>query len=175
MMLMWVLVVTTLLVSDVAGNDPVDLEERWYTFQRLTQGRCDEKWFYYPLVNSCYRYYSYPKTWNEAEEFCNQLPHYGNLASVTSPKHNTFISTVINVVDEKNPWTWIGLNDIWKEGNFTWSDGTSYTYRNWANYEPSNHQENEDCVQIHFFSGTEKWNDYNCDETHGFVCSYKLH
>ncbi|XP_072921413.1 snaclec bitiscetin subunit beta-like [Hemitrygon akajei] len=120
MMLMWVLVVTTLLVSDVAGsiptqkqeNDPVDLEERWHI--QLTQGRCDENWFYYPDVDSCYRYYSHQKTWKEAEEFCNQLHHYGNLATVTSDEHNRFVSRVISVVNRRNPWAWIGLNDIWK-------------------------------------------------------------
>ncbi|XP_059842824.1 C-type lectin-like [Hypanus sabinus] len=113
--------------------------------------------------------------WNEAEDFCNRNTHYGNLATATSDRHNTFISTVITYVDKKNPTAWIGLNDIWKEGKFTWSDGTSYTYRNWAKSEPNDQHSNEDCVQIHFFSGTKEWNDSDCDRRHGFVCSYKLH
>ncbi|XP_059842828.1 alpha-N-acetylgalactosamine-specific lectin-like [Hypanus sabinus] len=183
MMLMWILVVTTLLVSDVAvaipiqqnGNDPVDMKQRWSPYYSLTQGRCDENWFYFVDLKSCFRYYSNPMTWNEAEDFCNRYTHYGNLATVTSDRHNKFISKVITYVDKKNPTTWIGLNDIWEEGNFTWSDGTSYTYRNWAKSEPSDRQSSENCVQIHFFSGSEKWNDSKCDWKLGFVCSYKLH
>ncbi|XP_059842837.1 C-type lectin-like [Hypanus sabinus] len=181
MMLMQVLVVITLLVSDVAGsiptehneNDPLELLDRW-SLPQLTQGRCDENWYYYPDVDSCYRYYSHQKTWKEAEEFCNQLPHYGNLATVTSDEHNAFISRVISAVNSGNPWAWIGLNDIWQEGDFTWSDGTCYNYRKWGPNEPNNHG-NEDCTHIHFFSGSEKWNDFPCDRSHGFVCSYKLH
>ncbi|XP_059842825.1 C-type lectin mannose-binding isoform-like [Hypanus sabinus] len=182
MMLMWILVVTTLLVSDVAvsipiqqnGNDPVDMKQRWTPYYVLNQGHCDENWFYFSDLNSCFRYYHYLMTWNEAEKFCNRYSHYGNLATVTSNRHNKFISKVISYVDENTPGTWIGLNDIWKEGNFTWSDGTIYSYSNWADSEPNDQHFYEDCVQIHFFSDSEKWNDYDCDESHGFVCSYKL-
>ncbi|XP_059844459.1 alpha-N-acetylgalactosamine-specific lectin-like [Hypanus sabinus] len=113
---------------------------------------CDEGWFYFPSLNSCYRYFNVTRTWQEAEEFCNQLPYYGNLATVTSDEHNTFISNVVRAVDASKPWTWIGLNDIWKEGTFSWVDGTSYTYRNWIESQPDDYRGNEDCVHIKFTS-----------------------
>ncbi|XP_059842840.1 echinoidin-like [Hypanus sabinus] len=175
MMLVRVLVVIALLVSDVAGNNnTLEVEERLYNPHHLTQGHCDENWFYFPPLNTCNRFFRDQKTWKEAEEFCNQLPHYGNLATVTSNIHNIFIANVIRAVDANSPTAWIGLNDIWKEGPFTWSDGTSYTYRCWAGHQPDNHQGNEDCV--HILSGSSRtWNDLPCGVRIGFVCAFKLH
>ncbi|XP_072923096.1 C-type lectin mannose-binding isoform-like [Hemitrygon akajei] len=169
-MLVLVLMVTALFVSDVAGKT-ICLEVQ----QPLCKPQdCDEGWLYFPSLNSCYRNINIKKTWQEAEEFCNQLPHYGNLASVTSPKHNTFISSIILAMDASKPWTWIGLNDIWKEGTFTWSDGSSYNYQNWSQGEP-NDRNNEDCVHILYGStGYGCWNDLPCDKKLGFVCAYKL-
>ncbi|XP_072097298.1 C-type lectin-like [Mobula birostris] len=174
MMLVWVFVVTALLVSDVAGTTILnEVEERLYNPRVITQGRCDENWFYFPPLNTCNRFFPDKKTWKEAEEFCNQLPHYGNLASVISAEHNTFIANVIRAVDTSKPFAWIGLNDIWKEGAYTWADGTSYTYRRWASRQPDNHRGNEDCVHL-LSRSPAPWNDLPCGSRIGFVCAYEL-
>ncbi|XP_051865948.1 lectin-like [Pristis pectinata] len=175
-MLVWVLVLTALLVSDVAGtNNSLKVEEIQRDPEKhgISRGPCDENWFYFSELNSCYRFFCDKKTWQEAEDFCNHRPHYGQLASVTSKEHNTFISNVIGAVNEDKPTAWIGLNDRCKEGTFTWIDGSSYSYQNWHQGEPNNNN-NEDCVNIHYFhDGT--WNDAPCQKKIGFVCSYKLH
>ncbi|XP_051889647.1 lectin-like isoform X4 [Pristis pectinata] len=176
MMLMWVLVLTALLVSDVAGrNNSFEVEEthRELKKREISTGPCDENWFYFSHLYSCYRFFSDKKTWLEAEDFCNQDPHYGQLASVISSDHNSFISDVVRAVDIKKPKAWFGLNDRCEEGTFTWIDGSSYSYQNWAKDEPNNIENNEHCVNIHRFpDGT--WNDESCDLKIGFVCFYKL-
>ncbi|XP_072097396.1 C-type lectin Cal-like [Mobula birostris] len=164
---MWVLVVTALLVSDVTETQQ-NLEK-----YGISRGPCEEKWFYFPPLNSCYRFFSDKMTWEKAENFCNQDAYCAQLASVISDKHNTFVSNVISIVDQKKPKAWIGLNDICKEGNFTWIDGSLYSYRVWHKNEPNDDLNNEDCVNIHRFSDM-TWNDALCDDKYGFVCSYKL-
>ncbi|XP_072097729.1 C-type lectin BpLec-like isoform X1 [Mobula birostris] len=141
---------------------------------RLFRGPCDENWFYFPPLNSCYRFFSDKRAWMAAEEFCNQLPHSGHLASVMSRIHDNFISDVVGAVDESKPRSWIGLNDRSQEGDFTWIDGSLYSYRNWAQNEPNDHGHNEDCVTIHH-SGEKRWNDLFCEDDESFVCAYELH
>ncbi|XP_072097333.1 echinoidin-like [Mobula birostris] len=176
MMLMCVLVVTALFVSDVTGtHNSLELErtQRHLEKREISRGPCDEKWFYFPPLNSCYRFFSDKMTWEQAEDFCNQVVCCGQLASVNSDKHNTFISNVISIMDQKKPKAWIGLNDICQDGNFTWIDGLSYSYKRFGTGEPNNYGGREDCVNIHHFPDT-TWNDESCKLTIGFVCSYKL-
>ncbi|XP_059842832.1 echinoidin-like [Hypanus sabinus] len=167
MTVVWVLVVTALLVSDVAGSRQ-DLEKH-----EISRGLCDENWFYFSPLNSCYQFFSTKKTWAAAEDFCNGDERCGQLASVNSEEHNIFISNVVTIVDKNKPMAWIGLNDICKEGNFTWVDGSLYRYSKWAKNEPNNDGGKEDCVNIHRFNDL-TWNDMPFDEKDGFVCSYKL-
>ncbi|XP_072097686.1 snaclec bothroinsularin subunit beta-like [Mobula birostris] len=131
-MQMWVLVVTALLVSDVAGSQQ-NLEKHG-----ISRGPCEEKWFYFPPLNSCYRFFSDKMTLEKAENFCNQEANCGQLASVISDEHNTFVSNVISIVSQKTTKAWIALNDICKEENFTWTDGSSYSYKNFGMGEPNN-------------------------------------
>ncbi|XP_059842835.1 C-type lectin mannose-binding isoform-like isoform X2 [Hypanus sabinus] len=175
-MLVWVLVVTALLVGDVAGTrNSLVLErtQRHLEKRELSRGPCEENWFHFPLLNSCYRFFSDKMTWHGAQNFCSQDAHCGHLASVTSDEHNIFISNVVTIVDKEKPVTWIGLNDICKEGNFTWIDELPYSYKNFGPGEPNHKENKEHCVNIHHFRNT-SWNDESCEEPFGFVCSYKL-
>lgn len=66
-----------------------------------------------------------------------------------------------------------GLNDIDSEGNYTWSDNTTFNVSNWRSNagEPNNYKGNEDCVEIHWDG---KWNDNKCDAEFGFICEKRL-
>ncbi|XP_072097742.1 C-type lectin BpLec-like isoform X2 [Mobula birostris] len=177
MLLLQFLLLSTLANSDGEGtNNSLVLKrtQRDLENYRLFRGPCDENWFYFPPLNSCYRFFSDKRAWMAAEEFCNQLPHSGHLASVMSRIHDNFISDVVGAVDESKPRSWIGLNDRSQEGDFTWIDGSLYSYRNWAQNEPNDHGHNEDCVTIHH-SGEKRWNDLFCEDDESFVCAYELH
>ncbi len=70
--------------------------------------------------------------------------------------------------DSVGGFGWMGLNDHETEGTFVWSDGDSSTYRNWADGEP-NDENDEDCglMQANL---DYKWNDAKCGlETIGAV------
>uniref|UniRef100_A0A8C6Y9P9 Collectin subfamily member 10 n=1 Tax=Naja naja TaxID=35670 RepID=A0A8C6Y9P9_NAJNA len=64
----------------------------------------------------------------------------------------------------------IGLNDIEKEGQFMYADGTPLqSYSNWKDGVPQDTQENEDCVEM---LSTGKWNDTECHLTMYFICEF---
>ena len=65
--------------------------------------------------------------------------------------------------------TWIGGTDAAVEGTFIWSaTGKNFTYTNWANGEPNDTGNNEDCVDM---SSSGLWNDIPC--LHGEKCSVR--
>ena len=64
---------------------------------------------------------------------------------------------------------WIGLNDLRAEGNFQWSDGSSFVYQKYSNKEPNDFYGQEDCIEIRsWLAGS--WNDLNCGIDLCYVC-----
>ncbi|XP_078276260.1 C-type lectin lectoxin-Thr1-like isoform X2 [Rhinoraja longicauda] len=118
--------------------------------RNIVKGQCDENWFYFPALNSCYRFFCDKRTWSEADAFCKKQKQSGHMASVHSSDQNTFFTKVIAAVNIRNPRTWIGLNDRHQEGKFFWSDGSSSKYRNWLEGEPNNYGRNEHCVERNY-------------------------
>ena len=53
---------------------------------------------------------------------------------------------------------WIGLSNFNKP-NFTWSDGSLYTFANWTTRQPDSANNNENCAEIR---ADGRWNDMNC-------------
>ncbi|KAI8503940.1 hypothetical protein Bbelb_180080 [Branchiostoma belcheri] len=93
---------------------------------------CKSGWREYK--NHCYRFFRDKVDWHTANKRCKQ--HGANLASVTGVDENSFITHLIagapkgivrNVV-------WFGLNRL--EGQWKWTDGSPYIYKNWAPNEP---------------------------------------
>ena len=113
------------------------------------------------INDNCYAYVGDSVSWNQAEACC--VAWGGHLASI----HSAGVNSVLNDIRIRDRITWIGLNDIASEGNFVWTDGSSYDYSNFdtASGNPSNSRGNENCV--HFFSQNYNgltWNDCDCDE-----------
>ncbi|XP_032895242.1 lectin BRA-3-like [Amblyraja radiata] len=171
MMLVWVLVLTALLASDVAGaNNSTEPEE---TLQNLgCHRRCRSHWHYYHPTRSCYRFFHQKLRWGCAEHHCRCVGRHGHLASSRSYCENAFISRVIWLGHGGRQTAWIGLNDKCCEGHYKWIDGSAYRYSRFACGEPNN-LHNEDCVETNFRRAG-LWNDKSCRSRRRYVCSYRL-
>ncbi|XP_078251344.1 snaclec bitiscetin subunit beta-like [Rhinoraja longicauda] len=165
MMLVWVLVLTALLASDVAGaNNSLEEETRV-----LSQGRCVKGWYKYPRLNNCYRFFPRRRSWASAEAFCKRQPHSGHLATVTSLIHNKFILEVIRASCKPKSHVWIGLNNRVKGGPFTWIDG--YPLR----YQRCDADEEDKRRRCWLIRRNGSWRSIRCGHRLSFVCTYRLH
>ena len=99
-------------------------------------------------------------TWETAKIKCTNAG--GNLASIQSSDENEFIFQLAG----KGP-AWLGGNDLKTEGEWTWSDGSQWLYKNWGNGEPNN-AGGEDCLEIGNLGS--KWNDYPCSRKVKAIC-----
>ncbi|MDT0559695.1 lectin-like protein, partial [Ichthyenterobacterium sp. W332] len=95
----------------------------------------------------------------------------GNPVTVNNSDENEWIKNAVYATPgNNNIHYYIGLNDGAQEGEFVWADGDDCEYRNWFNNEPNDFNNNEDCVEVGFFSSDRsKWNDIFCTTGHKFV------
>ncbi|XP_031550580.1 uncharacterized protein LOC116288006 [Actinia tenebrosa] len=68
---------------------------------------------------------------------------------------------------------WIGLNDLNKEGNFVYSDGSEVTYKNWNKDEPDDFANFQDCAAILLSNDKYSWSDQPCGLELPFICRKK--
>jgi len=87
-------------------------------------------------------------TWEAAQHFAQALD--GNLATINDAAENEHVAAATR-------GGWIGANDRFDEGNFTWVSGDPSTYTNWAGGEPNDSGGNEDVATMR---STGQWNDY---------------
>ena len=106
---------------------------------------------------------SNPINWLDAQSSCAIWG--GDLASITTVRENNYLNTLI-ISSVGNYW--IGLNDRDVEGMYTWIDGATVSYINWAS-TPSD-DTNSNCVQINN-AGNDIWESVSCDATlNAFLC-----
>ncbi|XP_055506911.1 C-type lectin domain family 19 member A [Leucoraja erinacea] len=128
----------------------------------------------------CFRFFPVTKTWAEADLYCAEFSNglrSAKLASVHSWEENVFVYDLVNSRVPGIPTDiWIGLHDRRVEGNFEWTDGTTYEYSYWDGNQPDDEKqlvhEEEDCVQMWFRqnSALRSWNDNRCNREFPFVC-----
>ena len=62
---------------------------------------------------------------------------------------------------------WLGYDDIAVENDFQWITGSPNPFEAWAQGEPNNTNNDEDCVEL----GREGlWNDQECVDTNSYIC-----
>ncbi|VDO71258.1 unnamed protein product [Heligmosomoides polygyrus] len=112
-------------------------------------------------------------TFDEAEKACKAQK--GHLASIHSKEENDFIYGLAKKSLPKvnhDDLCWIGLRKSSK--GWTWTDGSSTNYTNWAPGQPNNVNKAENCAQLYNvdnFKSPKKWNDYPCTKkVCGYVC-----
>ncbi len=83
------------------------------------------KWHHYLFVAE-------KKKWHEASRACEEMG--GHLVTITSREEDEFVFKLTNGNN-----AWIGCTDEEKEGRWTWVTGERFSYKNWADGQPDNH------------------------------------
>ncbi|XP_072418183.1 lectin-like [Chiloscyllium punctatum] len=175
MMLLMGLVLSTLMVRDVAADEltmqnSTPLDQNLQQCSPLAKGYCSDGFIYFGY---CYKFVPKKMTWIDAELHCQHLAPGGHLASLHGMEQNKVLANMIHNSKNKCSPIWIGLNDVHKEGTFQWSDGSALDFIFWMKGEPSDSGGREDCVQI-LFRKSVQWNDSHCYLRFCSLCSYKL-
>ena len=106
-----------------------------------------------------YKLYDYNISFGEAEHFCRWQG--GHLASITSEAEQAAVyGLLISSGCEKN-LCWLGADSPERDGVWSWTDGSDFSYSNWAANQPDTYQGTESCLMIYRTDGT--WNDLDWD------------
>lgn len=120
--------------------------------------------------NNCYKLVSTAMAWQAAENQC--MSEGGHLASIHNAFENTAIATFAAAANT-NANTWIGLNNMNNPPSvFSWTDGTSNAFVNWASGQPA--QPNAmHCVQQggKSTSASGMWLTGDCSMAQQFICT----
>ena len=121
---------------------------------------CDPGWSYFNSF--CYAVSKKCANWTEALANCRQ--ENASLVSVSSNEENVFIQRLHNGAK-----SWLGLNDISREGTFTWAGSRPGDFTAWAKNQPNNVGD-EDCAHTLGIGHNYKWNDVKCSDCHQYTC-----
>lgn len=106
--------------------------------------------------------------WEHARHWCRQ--QYTDMVAIQNKEE---ISHLNNILPKVSGYYWIGIRKI--EGRWTWV-GTNKTLtkeaENWADKEPNNGGNNEDCVEMYIKREKDegKWNDESCSKEKTALC-----
>ena len=113
-----------------------------------------------------FTFFEVPAPYKDARAKCQSLG--GDLASIHSEAENAEAYAVA-----VGSHSWIGLQDMDKEGSFVWSDGSELNYTAWFTGEPNEYasNSNQDCTAfLTVGGGGGKWYDLSCTENLPFLC-----
>ncbi|XP_039341624.1 E-selectin-like isoform X6 [Mauremys reevesii] len=119
---------------------------------------------------NCWTYHYSEKnmTYKLAEEWCRK--HYTNMVAIQNKEEIVHLNAFLPF----NPvYYWIGIRKI--DNEWTWV-GTrkqlTEEAKNWAEDEPNNKKNDEDCVEIYIKRGKDegKWNDERCSKQKVALC-----
>ena len=109
--------------------------------------------------------------WLDAVLTCQQQGAY--LATFHSQVENRWVYEYFRSKGQTGSSIWIGLNDISKEGNYQWIDGSGgiASYSNWISGEPNNANGAQNCMVL--WSGYQgKWGDIECGNQYVAMCKW---
>ncbi|XP_051997773.1 ladderlectin-like [Xyrauchen texanus] len=115
-----------------------------------------------PFGEKCYKFFSSEVDWITAEKNCQSLN--ANLASVQGQVENEFLLSLVPV----SARCLVGGHDWVEDGQWLWSDGTTFDYTNWCSNEPSEGTEN--CLEINWTTDR-CWNNIPCSLQIGSICA----
>uniref|UniRef100_A0A8C6QJJ8 Fc receptor, IgE, low affinity II, alpha polypeptide n=1 Tax=Nannospalax galili TaxID=1026970 RepID=A0A8C6QJJ8_NANGA len=138
--------------SDSLERLQEEVSKLWISVQ-MSKGSacntCPKNWLNFQ--QKCYYFGKGSKQWIQAKFTCSNLK--GQLVSIHSQEEQDFLTKHIKED------SWIGLRDLFTEGEFVWMDDSPVGYSNWNPGEPNNGGQGEDCVMMW---GSGQWNDAFC-------------
>nr|XP_004572353.1 uncharacterized protein LOC101466519 [Maylandia zebra] len=90
----------------------------------------------------CFNYISTPKTWTEAQIFCQF--DGGNLASIHNYEENHFVQSLTRGDTDNFPETWAGATSAVHPGFWMWIDGSKFYYEDWCDDDDHDDTSEED-------------------------------
>ncbi|CAH3168587.1 unnamed protein product, partial [Porites lobata] len=125
---------------------------------------CEPGWNYFN--GFCYFTSKTCQNWTTALDKCRQ--ENAVLVDVQNNEENVFLQHLHNGAK-----SWLGLNDIFTEGSFTWADRGTGNFTAWAKTQPNNFRD-EDCVHTLGVEYKYVWNDVKCSDCHQYTCKKDL-
>ena len=143
-----------------------------YTTQAATideTSDCPENWT--PFNGACYRVYTTPKSWEDAEDSC-QRHENSHLVSIHSLEEQNFVKDLYRSSPHglrKGYWIWIGLKIQEKWDSQFWTDGTKVSYTYFKNTPAV-----DKCIRMRSVTGAgAKWNsNKGCEKKLHFICKF---
>ncbi|XP_052058479.1 CD209 antigen-like protein C [Mytilus californianus] len=124
---------------------------------------CESGWTLFG--NHCYMFELSKVSWHAAKKECER--RLGHLVKIETSVENSFLTSMVTAYGRGNKDFWIGLNDLTREGWYTWiSDYSTVTYTDWLSGNPDNSHGIEDCCEIR----GSNWNDVDCSMSYSFIC-----
>ncbi|XP_065682561.1 uncharacterized protein LOC105848356 isoform X3 [Hydra vulgaris] len=134
--------------------------------KKATNNKCTEGWTTYKkhcyFIRSLKEFFGY--NWYESFSSCQSKG--GNLLSIENQEENRFIQN--SLIKDYGDY-WIGLNKLWNNRRFVWSDNTYTQFFNWIGSQPDNVDGIENCVEMN----SNGWGDKECNTLNGFICKVK--
>ena len=124
----------------------------------LSGNTCESGWSLFG--NRCYKFSPEATDWASAKYLCECGG--ADLVSIASQAEDNFVASLIGSEE-----SWIGLNDLATQETYVWTDGTTFSYNNWNTNQPSNTNNNQDCVKM---KTDGKWDDVTCSKSIKYVC-----
>jgi len=134
-----------------------------------TMAECPEAWSRFQ--DSCYWVYEELSTWVGAKEVCQEMVPGAHLAFANSQKENSYIVSLNS--SNSNTQLWLGGTDSAIEGNWTWTDGSTFTFTNWYSFE-GNGGIAENCLALDTYNYATYWFDAACFHSKYFICEIDL-
>ncbi|NXJ21364.1 REG4 protein, partial [Dicrurus megarhynchus] len=135
-----------------------------------TDGRyinyCPDGWSYYKL--SCFKYFSEPRTWDEAESQCQDVKKGAHLAWVEDPYEGFTLARAISYYQRVQP-VWIGLQRSKESQAWQWTNGNNYSV---ATGMPGNGARGGRCAMLTHQSGFSTWSGGDCSQKYHYICKF---
>lgn len=115
-----------------------------------------------------YHYSTKAYSWNYSRVFCQK--HYTDLVAIQNKKE---IAHLNEVIPYSSSYYWIGIRKVGE--TWTWvgtKQPLTEAAANWADHEPNNKKNNQDCVEIYIKSASApgQWNDEPCGKRKRALC-----